>query len=123
MSHPTLVQGAFSEYQATPDRNSSRQKFTTILAGNKPPAIRRANMRTSSAILLGSIAAFAVLTAPVLAKTSNTQPTDTASTSSQCYSSEQNADGSWTQLPCQELGTQAQTPRKSAARSVEETTH
>jgi hypothetical protein len=80
-------------------------------------------MRTSRAILLGSIAAFAVLTAPALAKTSNTQSTDTTPpASSGCYSSEQNADGSWTQLPCQE-GPAAPAPRKSAARSVEPATH
>jgi hypothetical protein len=87
-------------------------------------------MQTSRAILLGSIAAFALLTAPALAKTSNTQPTsnapstDTTPVSSGCYSSQQNADGSWTQLPCQELGRPAPpAPRKSAARSVERATH
>jgi len=79
-------------------------------------------MRTSRAILLGSIAAFAVLAAPALAKTSNVQSTDTTPASSGCYSSEQNADGSWTQLPCQE-GPAAPAPRKSAARSVERTAH
>jgi hypothetical protein len=80
-------------------------------------------MRTSRAILLGSIAAFAVLTAPALAKTSNTQSTETTAPSSGCYSSQQNADGSWTELPCQELGRPAPAPRKSAARTVEPTTH
>jgi hypothetical protein len=89
-------------------------------------------MRISRAILLGSIAAVAALTAPALAlaKTSNMQPTsstpssDTAPVSSGCYSSQQNADGSWTQLPCQELGQPAPAPRaKSAARSVEPATH
>ena len=79
-------------------------------------------MWTSRAILLGSIAAFAVLTAPALAKTSNVQPTDTPPAASGCYSSEQNADGSWTQLPCQE-GSGAPATRKSAGRSVERTAH
>jgi hypothetical protein len=80
-------------------------------------------MRTSAAILLGSIAAFAVSTAPALAKTSNTQPTETPSASSGCYSSQQNADGSWTERPCQELGQPAPAPGKSAARSVVPATH
>jgi hypothetical protein len=93
-------------------------------------------MQTSRAILLGSIAAFALLTAPALAKTSNTQSpsniqspsntqsADTTPASSGCYSSQQNADGSWTQLPCQELGQPTPpAPRKSAARSVEPATH
>ena len=82
-------------------------------------------MRISRAILLGSIASVAVWTAPALAKTSNTQPTETAPVaSSGCYSSQQNADGSWTERPCQELGQPAPSaPHKSAARSVEPATH
>jgi hypothetical protein len=81
-------------------------------------------MRTSHAILLGSVAAFAVLTAPALAKTSNTQATETTPASSGCYSSQQNADGSWTERPCQELGQpSAPAPRKSAAGNVEPATH
>jgi hypothetical protein len=87
-------------------------------------SIRGPHMRTSHAILLGSIAAFAVLTAPALAKTSNTQPTETTPVaSSGCYSSQQNADGSWTERPCQELGQPAPpAPHKSAARNVEPAT-
>ena len=82
-------------------------------------------MQISRAILLGSIAAFAVLTGPALAKTSNTQPTETTPVaSSGCYSSQQNADGSWAERPCQELG-QPVPPasHKSAARSAEPATH
>jgi hypothetical protein len=44
--------------------------------------------------------------------------------SSGCYSSQQNADGSWTERPCQELGQPAPpAPHKSAARNVEPATH
>ena len=81
-------------------------------------------MMISRATLLGSIAALALLTAPALAKTSHTQSTETTpAASSGCYSSQQNDDGSWTQLPCQELGRPAAAPGKSAARSVEPATH
>jgi hypothetical protein len=82
-------------------------------------------MQISRAILLGSIAVVAALTAPALAKTSNTQPTETPpAASSGCYSSQQNADGSWTQRPCQELGQPAPpAPHRSAARNVEPATH
>jgi hypothetical protein len=81
-------------------------------------------MCTSRAILMGSIAAFAMLAAPALAKTSNIQSSDSTPVSSGGYSSQQNADGSWTQLPCQELGQPAPAPRrKSAARSEEPATH
>ena len=81
-------------------------------------------MRISRSILLGSIVAVAVLTAPALAKTSNTQPTEaTPVASSGCTSSQQNADGSWTERPCQELGQPAPpASHKSAARNVEPAT-
>ncbi len=80
-------------------------------------------MRTVSAILLGSVAALAILTAPVQAKTSDAQPTDDKSTSSSCHSYEQNPDGSWKPLPCQELGSPAQQQRKPATRSVDGSAH
>jgi hypothetical protein len=76
------------------------------------------------AIFVGSVAALAVMTAPVLAKNSTPQKTDDKSTSSSCHAYEQAADGSWMELPCQELGSGSGAPaqHKSATRStVEET--
>jgi hypothetical protein len=79
-------------------------------------------MRTVSAILFGSVAALAIVTAPALAKSSDVQQTDEKSTSSPCHSYEQKPDGSWAQLPCQELGgPPTPTQRNSAARSVDGT--
>lgn len=80
-------------------------------------------MRIINAIFFGSIAALSILTAPVLARTSDAQKTDDKSTSSSCDSFKQNPDGSWTQVPCQEIGPAAQTPRKPSTRSVDDTTH
>ncbi|MEA2866128.1 MAG: hypothetical protein QOE39_843 [Bradyrhizobium sp.] len=80
-------------------------------------------MRTVSAIFVGSIAALAILTAPVLAKTSDAQQTDDKATSPSCHSYEQNPDGSWKPLPCQELGSPAQPQRKPATRSVDGSSH
>jgi hypothetical protein len=86
-------------------------------------------MRIVQLIFTGSIAALAVLTAPVLAKNSHTQKVDdtsassASSTSPTCHAYQQAADGSWTSLPCQENGsapqaqTQPQTQPKSAARA------
>jgi hypothetical protein len=79
-------------------------------------------MRTVTT-LLGSIVAVGLLTAPVLAKSSDAQQTDDKSASSPCRSYEQKPDGSWAQLPCQELGPPAQTQRKPATRSVDGTNH
>jgi len=78
-------------------------------------------MRIARLIFTGSIAALAVLTAPALAKNSNTQKADDTSASSAsptCRAYQQAPDGSWTSLPCQENGSapQPQTQHKSATR-------
>jgi hypothetical protein len=81
-------------------------------------------MRIKRAIFIGSIAALAATTAPALAKNSTAQKTDDKSTSSSCHAYQQAADGSWTELPCQELGSGSggQTQHKSARRNDGEET-
>jgi hypothetical protein len=81
-------------------------------------------MRIKRAIFVGSIATLAAMTAPALAKHSNAQKTDDKSTSSSCHAYQQAADGSWTELPCQELGSGSggQTQHKSATRNPDEET-
>jgi hypothetical protein len=81
-------------------------------------------MRIKRAIFVGSIATLAAMTAPALAKHSNAQKTDDQSTSSSCHAYQQAADGSWTELPCQELGSGSgeQTQHKSATRNPDEET-
>jgi hypothetical protein len=82
-------------------------------------------MRIAHLIFTGSIATLAVLTAPALAKNSNTQKIDdlsAASASSSCHAYQQAPDGSWTALPCQELGTtsQARPQHESAGKNSED---
>jgi hypothetical protein len=85
-------------------------------------------MRIAHLIFTGSIAALAVLTAPALAKNSNSQKIDdtsaspTSSASSSCHAYQQAPDGSWNPLPCQEDGgaSQASTQHKSATRGSDE---
>jgi hypothetical protein len=79
-------------------------------------------MRIAKSIFVGSMAALAVLTAPALAKNSNVQKTDESPASPSCHAYQQAADGSWTQLPCQEMGAPpgAQPQGKSATRSAPE---
>jgi hypothetical protein len=81
-------------------------------------------MRIKCAIFVGSIAALAATTAPALAKNSTAQKTDDKSTSSSCHAYQQAADGSWTELSCQELGSGSggQTQHKSATRNSDEGT-
>lgn len=83
-------------------------------------------MRIAHLIFTGSIAAVAMLTAPALAKNSNTQKIDDTSASSpassSCQAYQQAPDGSWNPLPCQEGGSssQAQTQHRSASQSSNE---
>ena len=77
-------------------------------------------MRIKHAIFAGSIAALASMTAPVLARHSDAQKPNEPSPASPCSARQQAADGSWTQVGCQELGSPEQTPRKSATRSPDE---
>jgi hypothetical protein len=79
-------------------------------------------MRITRTILAGSIAALAVATVPALAKNSETQKTTEQSTSSPCKAYQQAPDGTWTQLPCQELGVGSQPQRKTATRSSDQET-
>ena len=81
-------------------------------------------MRIKRAIFIGSIAALAAMTAPALAKHSTAQKTDDKSTSSSCHAYQQAADGSWTELSCQELGSGSGggAQPKSATRHTDEET-
>ena len=81
-------------------------------------------MRIKRAIFVGSIATLAAMTAPALAKHSGAQKTDDKQdqASSSCHVRQQVADGSWTEIPCQEVGASGQTQHKSATRSEGEET-
>jgi hypothetical protein len=80
-------------------------------------------MRIARLIFLGSMAALAALAAPALAKNSNVPKTDDNSTSN-CHAYQQTADGSWTELPCQEMGVPSgeKTQHKPATRNPDEGT-
>jgi len=75
-------------------------------------------MRIAKLIFAGSVAL--VMASPVLAKHSETPrgDDDDKSVSTSCHAYQQAADGSWTQLPCQEAG--GQTQHRPPARSGEE---
>ena len=74
-------------------------------------------MRKSVAILPGAIAVMAVLSAPVLAKSSGAQKSDDKRTASPCSAYEQAPDGSWMPLPCQEIDSGGQSHQRSTPRS------
>ena len=75
-------------------------------------------MRFGHAIFVATIAALLAAAVPGLAKNAET-PKASESTAASCHSYQMAADGSWTELPCQELG--APTPsRKSTPRKTDE---
>jgi len=76
-------------------------------------------MRIAGVIFVGSVAAM-VIAGPAFAKHPEAQkPSDRESTSSSCHAYQQAADGSWTQLPCEEAGN-GQTQHRPVAKSGEE---
>jgi hypothetical protein len=81
-------------------------------------------MRIARLIFVGSVTALAVLTAPELAKHSGARKTDDKQdqTSSSCHARQQIADGSWTEIPCQEVGSDGQTQHRSVTRNEGEET-
>jgi hypothetical protein len=83
-------------------------------------------MRLGQAILFGAAAALLTLAAPTLARNSSTNSHTTkvteAPASTSCHAYQQEADGSWTQLPCQEMGSKASAQPHSAAKSATEET-
>jgi hypothetical protein len=79
-------------------------------------------MRITQLIFAGSIAALAALAAPTLAKNSETQTSDERQTSPSCHAYQLGPDGTWQQLPCQEMGTDRPTQHKAAPRGSDEET-
>lgn len=74
-------------------------------------------MRLGHALFLGLIAGLLTLAAPTLARNSNhEQKASDAPASSSCNAYQQAADGTWKQLPCQEMGPKSAQP-KSASKS------
>ena len=83
-------------------------------------------MRLGQALLFGSAAALLTLAAPTLAKNSSANShaakAAEAPASTSCQAYQQAADGSWTQLPCQEMGSRTSTQPRSAAKGATEET-
>jgi hypothetical protein len=77
-------------------------------------------MRIAKVIFVGSVAAV-LMAAPAVARHPDAHKTDDDSkpTSSSCHAYQQAADGSWTQLPCQEAGN-GQTQHKQVSKGSEE---
>ncbi|TFV49925.1 hypothetical protein [Bradyrhizobium niftali] len=73
-------------------------------------------MRMIHFVFAGTLAAVTALTAPVLAKNSDTEKAEGKSPSSTCSAYQQASDGTWEQLPCKETGDRSQ-PRTQRSQS------
>jgi hypothetical protein len=81
-------------------------------------------MRLGQAIFFGATAALLTLAAPTLARNSSanshTAKAIEVPASASCHAYQQAADGSWAQLPCQEMGSKAPAQPHSTAKSATE---
>lgn len=77
-------------------------------------------MRIVHVFIAGAVAA-AMLTAPALARNSETQKGEEKSVSSGCSAYQRGPDGSWEQLPCKEAAEhgQAQTQHRTPAQGTD----
>lgn len=81
-------------------------------------------MRIARLVFAGSLAAFAAVATPALAKSSDHQKADDKSTASTgCQAYQQAADGSWTQLPCGEMGSTGSTQHRTPTKGADEDEH
>ena len=77
-------------------------------------------MRLGQAIFVATMAALLAAAVPGLAKNAETPKSSEQPASSSCHSYQQATDGSWTELPCQELGAPAPSSKSSVRRTDEE---
>ena len=80
-------------------------------------------MRIKHAIFFGSVTALTMLAAPSLANNSESRKAtndQTMSTPTACHSYQQEADGSWKQLPCRELGSGGESRHKPSPQDGDE---
>ena len=77
-------------------------------------------MRLGHAIFVATTAALLAAAVPGLAKNAETPKTSEQPAAASCHSYQMTADGSWTELPCQELGAPAPSRQSSPRKADEE---
>ena len=77
-------------------------------------------MRLGNAIFMATIAALLAAAVPGLARNADTPKASEQPASSSCHSYQQTSDGSWTELPCQELGPPAPSRKSSPPKADED---
>lgn len=80
-------------------------------------------MRFGHALFIASMAGLLTLAAPTLARNDDSQKSGERPAASSCHAYQKAADGSWTELPCQETGSTGQTQHKPAPKGADDETH
>lgn len=80
-------------------------------------------MRFGHALFIATTAGLLTLAAPTLAKNSDGQKSAEPSAASSCHAYQKAADGSWIELPCQEMGSTGSPHHKAASKSTDVETH
>ncbi len=80
-------------------------------------------MRFGHALFIASMAGLLTLAAPTLARNADAQKSGERPTASSCHAYQMAADGSWTELPCQETGSTGQTQHKPVPKSADDEAH
>jgi hypothetical protein len=75
-------------------------------------------MRVVIATFIGAMATTVILASPALARPSNAPNAGDELSKPPCYGYEQNLDGSWRQIPCQENGLSTQAGAKVSTRDA-----
>jgi hypothetical protein len=78
-------------------------------------------MRVVIATFLGMMTITVMVVNPALARPTNAPNASDEASKPPCYGYEQNADGSWRQIPCQENGLSTQAGAKVTARDARKT--
>jgi hypothetical protein len=77
-------------------------------------------MRFGHALFVATTAALLAAAVPGLAKNGETQKSSEQPAAASCHSYQMGADGSWTELPCQEIGVSASSPKSSSRKTDED---
>jgi hypothetical protein len=77
-------------------------------------------MRFGHALFIASTAGLLTLAAPTLARNADAQKAGERPAASSCHAYQMSADGSWTELPCQETGSTGQTQHKPAPKGADD---
>ena len=77
-------------------------------------------MRSGYALFLATTATLLTLAVPALARNADAQQSRDQPTAASCHAYQMTPDGTWTPVPCQEIGSSGAIQHKPASKSIDE---